>query len=358
MDQEIIFNAAKAFRVDGELYKVEENTTGHINRTFFCYWNRHSNSDRITVLQSINTKVFPVPEIIDSNISLVNAHLKNSDFLARPSQKLLEFLPTFEGKTLFLENQAYWRMSKYIPNSLSLEKPRSSQEAEKIGALLGSFHLFTNDLDQSNLGIPIEDFQNVGNRILKFKQACQEDPLKRAEKIQPQIEKAMQQTDFVEKFLANFSQCPKRVTHADPKFNNFLIDEESAEPVAIIDIDTVMPGFAYYDLGDFIRGISLKDAEDAQFDKDRGANLEYALTAFKGYLFTARSVLSDLEIESLVDSGRLISVSLGLRFLTDFVLGDPYFRITREEQNLDRALTQLALAGDFELHREKFLEMI
>ena len=357
MNKEKIFKAAKKFQVAGTLEDVEENTTGHINNTFFCYWNQHSNKPLKTVLQKINKNVFLEPLILDSNIRLVCEFLEHTDFTKDNSREIFRLIPMENGETLLSNEDGFWRMSQFIENCECVNKPRSLNEAKNIGSFLGSFHKYCDSFDVGKLGISIKGFQDVEGRFQAFREACKLDPVKRFSSVKAEVETLKSTSKFIEEYLEKFSNCPLRVTHGDPKYNNFFIKSGTDQPVSLIDLDTLMPGHVYYDVGDFIRGVSMKGDEDASEDSQRGIDLNIALAAFKGYIEKA-DFLKDLERESLVDSARLISTALGLRFLTDYILGDTYFRTSRERQNLDRARTQLALARDFKASREEFRALL
>ena len=357
MDKEKILKAAREFGVEGVLEGVEENTTGHINNTFFCHWNYHSNKSQRTVLQKINQAVFLEPSILDSNIRLVCEFLKDTDLAKDSSIELFNLIPTQSGETLLSNEDGFWRMSQFIENCECIDKPRSLSEAKNVGSFFGKFHKHCDSFDVRKLGVPIKGFQDVEGRFDAFREACKLDPVGRLSGVKSEVETVEFLFKFVKEYIQKFSNCPLRVTHGDPKYNNFLIKSGTDKPVSLIDLDTLMPGYAYYDLGDFIRGISMKGDEDASQDSQRGVDLDIALAAFTGYL-EETDCLNDLERESLLDSARLISTGLGVRFLTDYLLGDSYFRTSREEQNLDRCRTQLALVRDFEASREEFRALL
>lgn len=243
---------------------------------------------------------------------------------------------------------SYWRMQKYIENSICIEKPESLKEVLSATEALASFHLKSLNFPINNLTNPIPGFQEVVGRVELLKKAMKEDSVSRLSLVKPEIKFIENYIDVVKDYMNLYSSCPLRVTHGDPKFNNFLFNKDTREAFALIDFDSLMPGHFFYDFGDFIRGLSIKAKDDETSADKLGANIEFAKSAMQKY-FSNVNTLDKLEKESLLLAPLVIAFSLGTRFLTDYLIGDLYFKTKYSDQNLYRSRVQLALIKDFEL---------
>jgi thiamine kinase-like enzyme len=216
--------------------------------------------------------------------------------------------------------------------------------------MFGQFQNQVSDLPGPRLHETIRDFHNTPARYRQFHTARAVDTHDRARHCIPEIEWALAHEQTAGSLLAlqEAGEIPERVTHNDTKLNNVMFDEQSGKALCVIDLDTVMPGLALYDFGDLVRSATMTAAEDETDLSKVGMRMDYYEALVDGYLSTTISFLTDVEIENLAISGRIITIETGLRFLTDYLSGDEYFRIQRPDQNLDRCRTQFALADSID----------
>jgi len=223
--------------------------------------------------------------------------------------------------------------------------PGSPSQAREAARAFGVFQCLLQDLPGPSLKETITEFHDTVARLAQFRQAFASDRCDRARNCGPEIEFALECEEFVLSFcaLANSGTLPMRVAHNDAKMDNVLLNEETGEAVCVVDFDTVMPGLALFDFGDMVRTMTVAVAEDHVQADEVQLQLEMYTAVAEGFLESTASFLSDDEIQNLPDAGKIITFETGLRFLTDHLSGDEYFRTTRENQNLDRCRAQFAL---------------
>ena len=216
--------------------------------------------------------------------------------------------------------------------------------------MFGQFQNQVSDLPGPRLHETIRDFHNTPARYRQFHTARAVDAHDRARHCIPEIEWALAHEQAAGSLLAlqQAGEIPERVTHNDTKLNNVMFDEQSGKALCVIDLDTVMPGIVLYDFGDLVRSATMTAAEDETDLSKVSMRMDYYAALVDGYLSTAISFLTDVEIENLAVSGKVITIETGLRFLTDYLSGDEYFRIQRPDQNLERCRAQFALAASID----------
>lgn len=342
---------ADLFAIDGEFQGAEEVETGLINSTWLVtYRSEHERSTRY-ILQRINESVFGDPLEVMRNVETVTRHI---------NQKVLRVKRDSSGQTLNLypsrSGQSHvkgpgggiWRCYNFIEGCRTYDVVENTRQAYQAGLAFGAFQDLVSDLAPDGIVEVIPEFHNTPRRYEQLKQALQKDIAGRASELNEEIlvieAMASEMNRIVN--LQQGGELPLRVTHNDTKINNVLFDVVSDEAVCVIDLDTVMPGLSLYDIGDLIRTATNPAAEDeADLTK-----VEMSMSIFEalieGYLEAAGDVLTPLEIELLPFSGRLLALELGMRFLTDYLEGDCYFRVSHDLQNLHRARTQLKLAQE------------
>lgn len=324
---------------------IEPYGDGHINDTFVA------NMRPRYILQRINNEVFKNPEQVMNNIVLVTEHITKKIKQTGQNRASLKVICTLDGKSFYkTEDGSYFRMYEFIENAVSYSKADSPEVFYNAAKGFGEFFELLNDFDASSLYETIVNFHHTPTRFDNFEKAVQTDKLGRAETAKREIDgflsrKAM--ASVVTDAIAA-GDVPIRVTHNDTKLNNIMLDEKTGEPVCVIDLDTVMPGSILYDFGDSIRFGASSAAEDEHDLNKVYCDLELFEAFTKGFLEATGKFLTPKEIELLPFSARLLTYECGMRFLTDYLEGDTYFKIHYDAQNLYRARTQLKLVEDME----------
>jgi len=351
------------FRFEGEFIRGEVHGFGHINDTYVVYFRQPDGSKRKYILQWINHYVFRKPAELMRNIESVTTHLRQKVTAAGgdPYRETLTLIPTRSGepyhKTL---DGFYWRSYHFIENALTYQIPASLKHVYNAAHAFGSFQRMLDDFPPDQLYDTIPDFHNTAKRFETFVQALEADEYNRAWSVRDEIEFILRHADETRLLVDMIDQgrLPVRATHNDTKFNNVMIDELTGESLCVIDLDTVMRGSALYDFGDAIRSITNTAAEDARNLSMVHFNLEIFEHYANGYLNATLYALTPDEIAHLPFSARLMTLECGMRFLTDYLSGDVYFRTKRPNHNLDRARTQFKLLQEMEDNYEAMIRII
>ncbi len=343
----------KNFAFAGEFLDASVHDCGHINDTYVARFRQADGTARRYILQRVNTRVFKEPDRLMANIEAVTRHLRRKIVAAGgdPERETLNLIPTGDGNCHYVSPEGdYWRAYIFIEGAQTYQVVESPRHMYNAGRIFGRFQYWLNDFPAERLHETIPDFHHTGKRFEHFQAAVARDARNRAREAKAEI-------DFVEERAAETTvltdliaacRLPRRVTHNDTKFNNVMIDNATGEGICIIDLDTVMPGSALYDFGDAIRSGAMPAAEDERDLTRIRLDLELYENYARGYLETARDFLMPLEIDLLPFAARLITLEQGMRFLTDHLNGDVYYKIHRENHNLDRARTQLRMVADME----------
>ena len=336
---------------------------GHINSTFAVTYNQKGKQVRY-ILQRINNKVFKDVPALMSNIYRVTNHLREKlralDY-QDISRRVLTLILAKDGKTYHIDSEDnFWRSYLFIEKAHAYNITRNEQHAFQAARTLGQFHCHLEDLPPPKLHEIIPDFHNAPSRFAALEEAISRDTANRAEKAKKEIAFAFRFKPIVRRLIDLYYQgeIPERVTHNDTKLNNFMLDEESGEGLCIIDLDTVMPGLSLYDFGDMVRSATNSGAEDEQDLSKVSFRMPIFESLVKGYLAEAKEFLNHFELDNLAFSGQLITFEIGIRFLADFLDGDVYFKVNREEHNLDRCRTQFKLVDEMEKLKEKMQAVI
>ncbi|MDR3309313.1 MAG: aminoglycoside phosphotransferase family protein [Tannerella sp.] len=342
------------FALDESVVEASPFGNGHINDTLKV--TTASGLDKY-VLQRINHHIFTNVDMLQDNIHTVTSHIRrklSERGEADIDRKALTFLPAKDGKRYYFDGENYWRMSLMIPDSKSLEEvtPALSYEA---GKAFGEFQSMLADIPEGTLGETIPDFHNMEFRLKQFHDAIKADAAGRLRAVKSLVEEIEKRAKAmcIQEELYREGKLRKRINHCDTKVNNILFDVVSDKVLCVIDLDTVMPGFVLSDIGDFIRTGANTGAEDDP-DLDRiGVNLDIFKSYASGYMESARSFLTPLEISLLPYGGRLLTYMQTVRFLTDYINGDTYYKIHHPEHNLQRTRAQLKLLQSLEQHAEE-----
>ncbi|EFW38235.1 phosphotransferase enzyme family protein [Treponema phagedenis] len=336
-----------AFQIEGELLTAKPFGNGHINDTILSEFKTGTGIVHY-IHQKINTSVFPQPEQVIENIALVTAWIReklvqaNADDIDR---KTLTLIPARDGSLFYKSSrQGFWRTYSFIEESRCIEKIETANQAFVLGAAVGNFQKMLADYNKKPLHTTIKDFHNMRFRYHQLETAIRRDPAGRASSVQKEIafllarkNAMMVLTNALEKGLV-----PERIIHNDTKLNNLLFDAKTGAVLCLIDLDTVMPGTVLFDTGDMIRTACTTAEEDAPEDTV-AFNTEFYAALIEGYVSSASSFLTEYEKSLIPVSGKVLTTIMAVRFLTDYLNGDVYYRITRPQHNLDRSRNQIAL---------------
>jgi hypothetical protein len=354
-----LIDTADQFAFAEELTGIEPCKYGHINDTYAVYCQSVNGAPPRYILQRINHHVFQRPDALMENIARVTTFLRDriSERGGDPARETLNLIPTRRGQPYHTTPDGdYWRAYIYIPRAQTYQIVRGLEHVYQAARAFGRFQRLLADFPLAQLHDTIPDFHHTPKRLETLRRIVEADPHQRARTAAAEIEfveaRAGETAILVE--LLERGELPLRVTHNDTKVDNVLIDDETGEGVCVIDLDTVMPGLSLYDFGDFVRSGTNPEAEDEQ-DLDKvEMNIAYSEALVRGYLYETNDSLTSLEKDLLAFSARLITLEIGMRFLTDHLNGDRYFRIHRPQHNLDRCRTQFKMVADME---EKFEQM-
>lgn len=353
----------RRFQIEGSLVDVERSTIGHINDTFIINVKPSGGTERRYVLQRINHHVFQNPEQVMENIQAVTGHLRKKIVASGgdPERETINLIPTKDGKTWYATPEGdYWRASLFIEGARTYDAPEKPEHFYNAGKAFGHFQRLLSDFPADTLHETIPQFHDTRKRYNDLMEAIDKDAAGRAADIQAEIDfvKQREADASVIVDLLDAGKIPLRVTHNDTKLNNVLIDDVTGEGICVLDLDTVMPGSALYDFGDAIRFGASAGAEDETDLSKVWIDLSLFEQFTEGYLATAGASLTATEFEYLAFSAKLITYELGMRFLTDHLNGDVYFRIHRPGHNLDRARAQFKLVQDMEAKMEQMQAIV
>ena len=351
----VINEVVAAFSHIGKTIDISAYGNGHINDTFLL-----STDKKRYILQKINSNVFHNPYEIMQNIDKVTSHIrcKTTNDLERAT---LTIVRTDNGELLYKDSMgSYWRMCNFIENTIARDSVEDANDFYICAKAFGHFQNNLADFPADELFEVIKDFHNTPKRLKNLALAVEKDIMDRAKLVKDEIEFTFSRSEFCN-ILEN-SRCdgnlPLRVTHNDTKLNNILFDANDGHAVAIIDLDTVMPGYSVDDFGDSIRFGANTAAED---EKDL-TKVSLDLTLFsayaKGFIEGCEGKLTDTEISLLPIGAMMMTLECGIRFLTDYLEGDVYFKIHRDNHNLDRARNQFTLFVDMEKKRAEMDSII
>lgn len=352
----------KHFNIDGHVVEISYFSNGLINTS--CKITAVvDNKMKEYVLQKINKNVFKKPEEVMENISSVTNYIKQKINANGESSKrrVLKFYKSDNGKYYTIdENGDYWRMYKYIDHSIALNESNDPRVLEETGKAFGEFQQFLIDYNAKDLNIIIPHFHNTVDRYRLFREAIQKDPEHRVKEIKPLINEYLNVEELATKMykMQRNGELKLRVTHNDTKCNNVLLDDVTKEYLCVIDLDTVMPGLVGFDFGDAIR-FGASTAKEDEICLERVAlDLDKFEAFTKGFLSKTANSLTEKEIETLPLGAITMTLECGLRFLTDYIDGDNYFKKEYMDHNLDRAMCQLTLGLDMVRNYESMKQIV
>lgn len=348
----------RQFQLAGGHFTYEAFGTGHINDTFLV----RDDQGNPYLLQRINHQVYTDVRGMMDNISRVTKHLRQK-LAAMDDNSLvtLRVIPTQENALYYQEASGnYWRILTFISNTVAYDVATSPVQAREAGRAFGQFQALLRDLPGEPLNETIPNFHHMESRLTKFSRAQEADVAQRVDRVRDEIDFVRQRADEMLNMhcLVESGQIPQRVTHNDTKLNNVLLDPHTHQARCVVDLDTVMPGSVLFDFGDAIRTTASTAAED-EADLDQvHLHLAYYEAFTQGYLAETRAFLTDKEIEYLPFSARYMTFIMGLRFLTDYLEGDVYYKIHHPEHNLQRARNQFQLIRRMEAQYDKMVGIV
>jgi Ser/Thr protein kinase RdoA (MazF antagonist) len=354
---------ANAFDFPAEVVRVSPFGAGIINDTFLVL--TKAKQDGKYILQRINDQVFPRPELIMENLGKVIREV-NKEQKDLPSSELNHFslpniIPTRNGNDYHLdEEKKIWRAMSFIDNSTALEQLQNFDQAKEVGRALGKFHYLLSSLDPNSLHDTLPGFHITPQYVDHYDKVVGENR---------QI-KNTPETRFCSQFIASHKDMSSvlenaksnqllsiGIIHGDPKLNNILFHNVNWRAVSIIDLDTVKPGLRHYDMGDCLRSCCNTEGENPDKDQHPRFDTDICRAILQGYIQQAKAFLTKEDYNYLFPAIRLIPFELGLRFYTDYLEGNKYFKVTDPEQNLYRAIVQFQLVTNIE-KQERQIQLI
>ena len=350
------------FAINGEFISCEPYGSGLINRTYVAVYNEGGKRVRY-IVQRINTNLFKNVDGLMNNIKLVT-EFNRAEIVKRggdPNRESLTLVPTENGGTYFrTEEGDCYRVYVFIENAKGYDVVEKPEHFYESAVAFGKFAMLLDRFDSSKLFEVLPDFHNTVKRFDNFKKSLEADKFNRAKDVKKEIEFALNRekiTHTIVDLLAS-GKMPSRVTHNDTKLNNVLIDTRTDKAVSVIDLDTMMPGSICYDFGDSIRFGCNPCLEDTPETEKVIFDMPLFETYTKGYLSVFGDTITDIERKNLPMGAILMTYECGIRFLTDYLDGDVYFRKTREGQNIDRTRSQFKLVSDMEKRYDEMLSAV
>lgn len=341
------------FQIPGSYLDSRPYGSGHINDTYVVAFSQAGTRVRY-IMQRINHRVFQFPEEMMENILRVTSELQSRLAAANVpdiSRRALRVIPSSEGQACMKDEEGnYWRCYAFIEGAKTYDVIQNTRQAYEAARAFGEFQGMVSGLSGKRLHETIPNFHNTRARFETLREAVSADAHGRLKDVGPEWEFISAHEAMVD-VLADLhakGEIPERITHNDTKLNNVMIDDTTETGICVIDLDTVMPGLALYDFGDMVRTATSPALEDEKDLSKVRMQMPMFEALVRGYLNGAQGFLNEAEIAHLAFSGKLITLEIGIRFLTDYLVGDTYFKIKRPEHNLDRCRTQIALVKSIE----------
>ena len=358
-----IAHLAAEFRMPGDYISHAPCGHGHINDTYEVRVNQAGTPVRY-ILQRINHTIFTRPEQVMENIHRVTTHITEKLHASQVKdiyRRVLTLVPCRDGR-LWHQDAAgnHWRAYLYVEGAEAHSHVNSTALAEEAARSFGRFQHLLSDLPLPRLADTIPDFHHTRSRYDALMLAVAENRAGRRDALALEIDWCRERESMVDVLLNAHAAglLPERITHNDTKINNVMIDHHTGEGICVMDLDTVMPGLVLYDFGDLVRTTTISTAEDEQDTSLVQMRLPMFEALVRGYLASASSFLTNTEIDYLAFSGKLITLETGLRFLTDYLNGDVYFKTRHPQQNLERFRVQAQLVESIERQQSSMEEVV
>jgi Phosphotransferase enzyme family len=355
-DQDIVA-VARQFQISGQLVGAIPYGSGHINDSY-CATFYHADMPVRYILQRINQTIFKDPVAVMENIQRVTSYLA-ARVSSEPDRHrlVLTLVPARDEKAWYVDVDGnHWRAYRFIEQAHTYDAVESPNQAFQAAKAFGRFQELLVHFPSPPLHETLPDFHHTPKRFMALEQAIASDFAKRAIIAKQEIEFALKRKSIASVLLD--ANLPQRIAHNDTKFNNVLLDDVTGEGICVIDLDTVMPGLVLHDFGDMVRTTTSPTQEDER-DLSR-VTMQFSMfeALVRGYLASTGSFLTTAEKQHLVSSSKLMTFEQGIRFLTDYLMGDVYYKVRRDKHNLDRCRTQFKLFESIELQEEKMDRLV
>ena len=348
-----IEEAIANFQYGGELLSACPYGSGHINDTYLLTFKVAEMGKMFVILQRMNNTIFKEPVKLMENIVGVTSYLRDRiiENGGDPERETLNVIPAKDGKKYFVDSEGeYWRSYIFVTDSTSYDQVECVEDFYQSAVSFGNFQRLLAEYPAETLHETIQGFHDTRARFATFKKAVEDDICGRAASVQEEIQFVLDHEDVANCFaeMLDKKELPLRVTHNDTKLNNIMIDNKTRKGICVIDLDTVMPGLAMNDFGDSIRFGASTAAEDEKDLSKVTCSMELFEIYTKGFIEGCAGKLTEKEIDLLPMGAKTMTFECGMRFLTDYLQGDTYFKVHREGHNLDRCRTQFKLVKDME----------
>ncbi len=355
-------NIVNKFRVSGEFINAEPFGSGHINDTLLVELLSSGKTAKY-ILRKINGYVFQKPGLIVENTVMITNHIREK--LRRAGEedlkrKVLSLIETHDGKYSYIDEDGnYWCMMLFIDNAYTVDFVETGKQAYEAAKAFGKFQKYLSDFDVSKCHVTIENFHNLSNRLSKYDNALMKDTVNRASGIKKEIE-LVRKFRYIENGFQNLltKNIPLRITHNDTKINNVMLDMNTGKGLCVIDLDTVMPGIILNDFGDMVRTFTSPVAEDESDTSKVFVRMDIYNELVNGYLNEVKVFLTEDEITNLALGSKIIVYEQAIRFLTDYIEGDVYYKTEYPAHNLVRAKNQFALLESIEQNYDEMQNIV
>lgn len=349
------------FRFQGRFVEASEVRSGNVNCTFVLTYQDGDEPHHYT-LQKINTYVFKNPRGVMSNITAITEHLRRNIGAGQDARRqALEVIRTQDNDVMFHDGEgSTWRAYAFIAGALALDLVENLSQMEEVGHAFGRFQRLLADFPADKLFVTIPDFHHSTKRFYTFVRAVDDDKAGKVSGLEDEIEFFFARRRMLGEIvkLLNQGVLPLRATHNDTKSNNVLLDQATGKALCVIDLDTVMPGSSLYDYGDGVRFGASDALEDEPDISKVSLNMDKARAFTRGFVQETAGFLSQEELSRLPLGIKVITAELAMRFLTDYLDGDLYFKVDYPEHNLVRARAQMALLEDIERKEEALYQLV
>lgn len=361
--QEQVSMLGDAFAIAGEFVECDTINSGHINTTFCASYRRDDGQIDRYIFQRVNDAVFPCPRDVMHNVEKVCNHIqwKMLRVLKSPFRQTLTLYAAKGGrKYLELQGSGFWRCYNFLENTYTCDVAETPRQAFQAAQAFGAFQQLICDMNPADIHETIPNFHHTRRRFDRLMAVALTDKHNRLKNCQEELDFIRQREHYVDTVLNLLAKSiiPTRIVHNDTKINNVMLDKDTDQAVCVIDLDTVMPGTLLYDFGDMVRTMTSPAEEDDEDLSKTYMRLPMFEAVTRGFHDSVKDFITPTEIEYLSFSGLLITLETGIRFLTDYLEGDVYFKTHRPEHNLHRARTQLKLVASMEEQMQQMQECV
>ena len=347
---------AESFVPKGAVSRIEPLGNGNVNETYQL----ETTAGQRYVLQRLNTQVFPQPELVMQNLEALSAHAEQHPLIGQRWELPRVIANRYTGRPWLFAGGEFWRLQTFIEDAVTVEAITDREQARQVGRGLGLFHLLISELPPEQLADTLPGFHVTPTYLAAYDQALLCSPIGQDDREQwcaAFVEQRRELAPILEDAKAA-GLLQLRPIHGDPKINNLMLCAHTGTAVSMVDLDTVKPGLVHYDIGDCLRSACNPAGEEACETDSIQFDLDLCETLLEGYLEAATTFLSETDLDHIYVSARLLSFELGLRFLSDHLAGNVYFRTTRPNHNLDRALVQFRLTESIEAQEEQIQQIV